>query len=317
MADPPRRQRARRSDDLTPPRPPMRPAGSLSLGGTDCRSRYHFTPSVLTISQKIRPRRANGLAPSRKGLARWTKKAGPVSPRSCTFKKIYSGRKDTNRGRIPAPLIGRIPFLRGIELATFGVIFVNSADQILATFARQVLEELRAGSSGCKFLRYREGNRWLSVSIDQWDRGGALASELSRRFNTETIVLEAQTAVDYAAYVHFERGQLRREPKYCRESGGWLTVSGEPETWEHTLFSDELECLRELRELLADTTDSAEQATIENEIFCLQNHQILPGIAVPSFSTAQVGKAYGLPGFGPEMLYPSGMKDWWTLQQEV
>lgn len=200
-------------------------------------------------------------------------------------------------------------------MAFFRVVHVRSTGQPFHDFAQSVLKHLRSirgqRARGSTVL-YREGNPWIVVD------GYCIPLELSRDFNTEAILLDGSTVVDGYLYKHFVEGKLRRELCWCRDGKGWESVKGKPEPWEtELLFADQERDLAYLKDTLAKTADPKERRSLSREIEAMKNRKIVAGNYSPSFSTNDVGQAYGLPGFGPETLQPSAMRNWWSFQETV
>jgi len=65
-----------------------------------------------------------------------------------------------------------------------------------------------------------------------------LAQELSTAVSTTAIGLFMQTVSDVYGLRVFTCGQLVRRIDYSRDEGGWVEVSGTPQSWEPVLFFD-------------------------------------------------------------------------------
>lgn len=65
-----------------------------------------------------------------------------------------------------------------------------------------------------------------------------LAKALSAKLDTSAVGLFMQTGADGYGVCAFERGKLVRRIDYSRDVGGWLEVSGTPQSWESAFFFD-------------------------------------------------------------------------------
>lgn len=211
-------------------------------------------------------------------------------------------------------------------MATGITVFLNVGEPSLDDVANQIQENAQAWSANDAVLMYHAGNPWLVLSFElgsplkmksKFADALKVAAELSKSFRADSISVNFQSAVDYVQYAHFIEGKLGRKLEYCPEGGGWLAVEGEPEDWEgDALFGDPSQ-VDYLRDQLEDETDPDERDHIQREIAAFESHRIEPGNANPLFSPFKVGKAFGLPGYGPERLNPSAMASWWTFRERV
>ncbi len=199
-------------------------------------------------------------------------------------------------------------------------LYLNSAGRALPELAQAVLNDLRGigGSRGRRVLgnklRYREGNPWIFVEDDARSFG----LELSKIYGTEAVSLTAVASLGACSYTHFAGGEVRRELFYCGEGKGWERVIGEPEAWESEfLFANQAGDLAVLQERLAQASYSKEQQSFQREIEAMTHRRIVARNLWPRFRAEAVGRAYALPGFGPESLQPRVMETWWTFTEIV
>ena len=163
-------------------------------------------------------------------------------------------------------------------------------------------------------LRYREGNPWIFVEDDARKLRPGIVQDLRHGGRLAYGRRESRAC----SYTHFAGGEVRRELFYCGEGKGWERVIGEPEAWESEfLFANQAGDLAVLQERLAQASYSKEQQSFQQEIEAMTHRRIVARNLWPRFCAEAVGRAYALPGFGPESLQPRVMETWWTFTEIV
>src|SRR5579863_2089307 len=193
-------------------------------------------------------------------------------------------------------------------MGTIQAFFVRAGEELGA------LADLCAELSSAKWklpgtynVRAGSGSPWTMVegpvvSERATDFVRALAFSLKR----EVVILAGHTTTDGHLYIHFDAtGRKVRHLAYSRDSGGWETTEGTPESWESRLFEDD----ERLDEYLGEACDAAERERI---VGAYRERRIELRSFFPALNAFDVARALSLGGDGISCYsgrFPGGKPD--------
>lgn len=160
-------------------------------------------------------------------------------------------------------------------------------------------------------LFYHSPNPWITIILLGCDEADKIICEdLSRKFNTSCILINAFHSTDSIKFFQFNNGLITRHLSngFGEDQYIWDTVEGEIQNWEETVFFEK----KELEEILSHETELSDKEHISA---IWQNKTIVVGEFFPMFDIDKLAKELKLSGFSWDNSHNDN--EYWTIEKPI